>query len=185
MDSAPPTPSQPSLFRRLKNAYDARAPVRWVVDLGLFALILSAVGIWQTRAHVHGGPVPAFTLPSLSGAPVQSSSLTGKPTLLAFWAPWCGVCEAESSNVGRVKKLLGDRASVVSVATAFTSMDQVTAYTQRNGVDYPVLIDDGALAEQLKVTSFPTVYFLDERGHIKGSVVGYSTTAGLLLRTMW
>ena len=186
METAPAPAQPPSLFRRLKTVYDARAPVRWMVDLGLFILILSGVGLWQTRAHVHGGPVPAFTLPTLgTGAQVSSATLTGKPTMLAFWAPWCGVCEAESSNVGWAQRLVGERATILSVATAYTSTDQVTAYTQRNKVDYPVLLDDGTLAEQLKISSFPTVYFLDERGHIKGSVAGYSTTFGLLLRTLW
>lgn len=180
------TDPRPSFFRRLKTAYDRRASLRWAVDLGLLALIITGVGLWQTRAHVHGGPVPAFDLPLLDGtAQVSSRGLEGKPTLLAFWAPWCGVCATESRNLGWAKRLAGDRANVLSVATAFQTTDQVSAYTRRNEVDYPVLLDDGRLAEAMKVSSFPTVYFLDERGQVKGSVVGYTTTGGLLLRTLW
>lgn len=180
-----PAPA-PSLFRRLKATYDRRASLRWAVDLGLLLVIVSVVGLWQTRAHVHGGPVPGFDLPLLDGtAKVSARALEGKPTLLAFWAPWCGVCATESRNLGWVKQLAGDRANVLSVATAFQTTDQVRAYTEKNGVDYPVLLDDGQLAEAMKVTSFPTVYFLDERGEVKGSVAGYTTTGGLLLRTLW
>lgn len=173
-------------LRRLKAAYDRRASLRWAVDLALLALIITGVGLWQTRAHVHGGPVPPFALATLDGtATVSAKSLEGKPTLLAFWAPWCDVCAVESKNLGWVQRLAGARANVISVATSFESPQQVSAYTERNGVDYPVLLDDGTLATSLKVSSFPTVYFLDEAGQVKGSVVGYTTTGGLLLRTLW
>lgn len=180
-----PLPNPPGRLRRWKTAYDSRASIRWAVDMGLLLAVFLGVGLWQTRAHVRGGAVPAFSLQTLSGESVTSASLMGKPTLLAFWAPWCTVCEGESRNLGWAQKLVGDRARVLSVATAWQTPQQVTAYTQRNGVDYPVLMDETGLADQLKVTSFPTVYFLDEQGHIKGSVVGYTTTFGLVLRTLW
>lgn len=179
------TPPAPGRLRRLKAAYDSRRSLRWAFDAALMVTILVGVGLWQTRAHVQGGPVPAFSLEAQVGAPVSSTTLTGKPTLLAFWAPWCTVCETESKNLSWVQRLVGDRARVLSVATAYQQRAQVNEYTQRNEVDYPVLLDEADLAEQLHVSSFPTVYFLDERGHIKGSVVGYTTTAGLLLRTLW
>lgn len=179
------TARSPGLWRRMKDAYDNRPLVRWAFDLGLLALIFLGVGLWQTRAHVRGTPVPAFTLRTLSGDSVSSSSLAGKPTLLAFWAPWCTVCETESRNLGWARDLLGDRATVVSVATSWDAQAQVTAYTQRNGVNYPVLLDETGLADALHINSFPTVYFLDEQGRIKGSVVGYTTTFGLVLRTLW
>jgi thiol-disulfide isomerase/thioredoxin len=185
MSDTPSTPPPTSRLRRWKQAYDSRPWLRWVVDGVLLVSIVAGVGLWQTRAHVRGVVVPAVTLRSLTGAPVATASLSGKPTLLAFWAPWCTVCETESRNLGWARSLVGDRANVVSVATAFEAEGQVQAYVQRNGVDYPVLLDEAGLADSLKVNSFPTVFFLDETGRIKGSVVGYTTTAGLVLRTVW
>jgi peroxiredoxin len=187
-EATPETATQPargSAWSRLKAAMNAKPHLRWLFDGAFFVLVFGAIGLWQTRAHVHGGPVPAFELRTTSGAVVSSAALAGKPTLLAFWAPWCTVCETESRNLGWAQRLAGDRARVLSVATAWQQPQQVTAYTERNGVDYPVLLDDGALADQLNISSYPTVYFLDERGHIKGSVVGYTTTLGLLLRTLF
>lgn len=181
---ASPTAPKQSAYRRLRAAIDSRPWLKWLLDGVLLFSVIAGVGLWQTRAHV-GGQVPAFSLETLGGGAVSSQTLLGKPTVLAFWAPWCGVCEAESGNVGWVRSLVGDRANVLSVATAYDRRDAVTAYVQRNGVDYPVLLDERGLADALRVTSFPTVYFLDETGRIKGSVVGYTTTAGLLLRTLW
>jgi thiol-disulfide isomerase/thioredoxin len=185
MSDVSPDTAPADLLRRLKRAVDSRPWLRWLFDGVLLLAIVVGVGLWQTRAHVKGGAVPAVTLRALSGEPMATASWAGKPTLLAFWAPWCGVCETESRNLGWVRSLAGSRANVISVATAWEAEGQVRAYVERNGVDYPVLLDETGLADALKVTSFPTVYFLDETGHIKGSVVGYTTTAGLLLRTLW
>ncbi|MCA2978104.1 MAG: TlpA family protein disulfide reductase [Myxococcaceae bacterium] len=185
MSELPPGPAPVSALRRLKRAFDASPWLQRAFDALVLVAIVVGVGLWQTRAHVRGVAVPAVTLPSLDGATVSTASLSGKPTLLAFWAPWCGVCESESRNLGWARGLAGDRANVVSVATAYDEVGQVRAYVQRNGVDYPVLLDEAGLAEALQVASFPTVYFLDAQGRIKGSVVGYTTTAGLLLRLLW
>jgi thiol-disulfide isomerase/thioredoxin len=181
----PVTTSPTSRWRRVKRAYEARPSLRWAVDLTFVVAVFAGVSLWQTRAHLSGGPLPAFSLKALDGSAWSSSSLSGKPTLLAFWAPWCGVCKTESRNLGWARRLVGARANVVSVASAFRSEGDVSQYVTEQGVDYPVLLDDQGLAETMQVAAYPTVYFVDERGHIKGSVVGYTTTLGLALRTLW
>jgi thiol-disulfide isomerase/thioredoxin len=148
----------------------------------LLAVVLS-VGLYQTRGHL-AGPAPAFALTGLDGREVTLASLKGTPTLLAFWAPWCGVCKTESQNLSWVQKLVGSRARVLSVASAWEDVGQVQAYVHQRGVDYPVLLDTVGLSRTFNVAAFPTVYFLDEEGNIKGSVVGYTSTLGLLARLL-
>jgi thiol-disulfide isomerase/thioredoxin len=138
---------------------------------------------WQTRHHLSGAPPPT-TLASLDGEPVALSSLRGKPTLIAFWAPWCGVCKAESQNIAWARKLVGRRANIVSVATAYENLDSVKAFVKDHGVDYPVLLGNDGVIQDFHVTGFPTLYFLDADGTIRRSTFGYTTTLGLLLR-LW
>ena len=156
---------------------------RWTVDLSVLVLIIAAAGLWQTRSHV-SGPAPAFSLQSIAGQTVSLESLKGKPVLLAFWAPWCGVCKTESRNFSWVKRLAGDRVHVISVASSWEQLSEVQEYVAQQEVDYPVLLDVDQLSTRFKVEAFPTVYFLDGEGRVKRSAVGYTTTAGLLLRLL-
>jgi thiol-disulfide isomerase/thioredoxin len=169
-------------WTRLRDAYRTRRLVRWSADLlGLLAIVLVA-GLWQTRHHAWGD-APAFSLPALQGGPeVSLASLGGKPTMLVFWAPWCTVCKAESQNVSWVRSIVGSRANVVSVAASYRAVADVQAYVHEKGVDYPVVLGDDATVARFAVDAFPTVYFLDARGRISGSAVGYATTGGLLAR---
>jgi thiol-disulfide isomerase/thioredoxin len=157
--------------------------VRWTIDLSIIVAIIAIAGLWQTRGHLSGN-APAFTLQTLGGKTVSLESLAGKPVLLAFWAPWCGVCKTESQNFSWVKKVVGDRAHVLSVASSWEDVTEVQAYVAENGVDYPVLLDVERLAGKFKVEAFPTVYFLDREGRVKRSAVGYTTTGGLILRLL-
>jgi hypothetical protein len=92
------------------------------------------------------------------------------------------VCGAESQNVSWVQRVVGQRANVVSVASSFRSVGDVQQYVRERGVDYPVLLAPEGVGGQFGLEAFPTAYFLDAEGRIRHSVVGYTTTAGMLWR---
>lgn len=169
---------------RLRKHYNTSRAFRWVFDLSVMLALVLAVGAFQTRNHVRG-PVPDYTFSTLEQGTVTLASLTGKPTVLAVWAPWCGVCKAESGNVSRARAWLGERANVVSVATAYNDVSEVKQYMAAQGVDYPVLLADDDFAQLMHVEAFPTVFVLDAQGRIVSSVQGYTTTLGLIWRALW
>ena len=155
---------------------------RWGIDLAMLAALVLGIGAWQTRSHLSSGQAPDAVLATLDGERISLDSLRGKPVVLAFWAPWCSVCAAESQNLSWVRSVVGDRARVVSVAASFEDAGQVRAYVRDHGVDYPVLLGDDALLRAFHVEAFPTAYFLDAGGRVQRSVTGYTTTLGLLAR---
>ena len=53
------------------------------------------------------------------------------------------------------------------------------------GVDVPVWLGDERALRDFRLDVFPTAYFLDAEGRVKGSVSGYTTTLGLVARTLW
>ena len=161
-----------------------RRTVRLALNGVVVIAVFFGIGLWQTRGHLRGD-APAFSLPTLDGATVSTQSLAGKPTMLVFWAPWCGVCKLESGNVSWVRSLVGAHANVVSVASEYGDLAEVRAYVAEQGVDYPVLLGGKATARAFAVAAFPTVFFLDGQGRITGSAVGYTTTLGLLTRLLF
>jgi thiol-disulfide isomerase/thioredoxin len=159
--------------------------VRWAMDGVLFVALLAGVMAWQTR-HLPGGgtPVPPLRLHTLEGSAQRLDALRGKPVVLAVWAPWCGVCKAESSSLSLLQRLVGDSARVVSVATAFDDVEEVRRYVREQEVDYPVLLGGPEVMQALRVNSFPTTFFLSADGRIERAAVGYTTLPGLLWR-LW
>jgi peroxiredoxin len=155
---------------------------RWAVDLAILAAVVLGIGAWQTRRHLSGGEAPAALLKTLDGQAVSLASLRGKPVLVAFWAPWCTICAAESQNVSWVRRIAGNRAHVVSVAVSFEEVAQVRTFVREHAVDYPVLLGDDGVVRAFRVDVFPTVYFLDAEGRVRRSASGYTTTLGLLAR---
>lgn len=162
-----------------------RLASRWWVklarDVAFVAAIVLVAGLFQTRDHVRGA-APAVTLRALDGGAWSPESLRGRPAMVVFWAPWCGVCRAQADNVARVARWAGARAGVVQVAAAYGDEAEVRAYAREHGVDPPVLLADEAAAHAFRVEVFPTIYFLDAEGRVKGSAAGYTTTAGMLWR---
>lgn len=158
---------------------------RWGTDGLLMVAIIWAVLAWQGRNLLDTRePAPAFQLTSMDGKTVALEDLKGKQVVLAFWAPWCTVCAAESSTISSLHQSVGDDVVVMSVALGYDNRAQVQAWMTEHAVDYPVLLGDPSMAETWHIDKFPTVYVLDEEGAIKGATVGYSTEWGLRARLL-
>jgi thiol-disulfide isomerase/thioredoxin len=154
-DGAPDRTRAPTLLRRAR---------RWGLELLLLGAGFAAINAWQTRA-LPRGDTPHFSLRAVGargaarqqnsdGGTFSSAMLPGTPTLLLFWAPWCGVCRAESQNVSWLQSIVKGRARVISVATSYRNVADVRAYMAENEVDYPVLLGDAALARSFGVQAF-------------------------------
>lgn len=172
------------MLERARALYREKRWFRWGVELGLLLVLVAGIGAFQARNHPRGA-APAYTFTTLAQERVPLESLAGRPTLLAVWAPWCGVCKAESDNLGRARRWLGGRVNVVSVATAFTDVREVQRYVEAQAVDYPVLLAGEDFTQAMRVEAFPTLFVLDARGNVVDSAQGYVTTLGLLWRALW
>jgi peroxiredoxin len=158
--------------------------VRWAMDLSLFAVVFLAIMAFQTRHLLDSGiEAPDFTLRTVDGQLVSKADLIGKPTLLYFWAPWCGVCKVQSPTLSSFHKSKGDDVNVYGIVIDYGSVEEIKAFIEREGIEYPVLLGTWETSGYYRVNSFPTLYYLDAEGQIRRTVIGYTTGLGLRART--
>jgi peroxiredoxin len=149
-------------------------------DLVIAVLLVLAVRAFHLR-DAASGHAPSFAVAAVTGAPVQVPAPDGQPTLLYFWATWCGTCSAMRGNV----TALSDGQRVVSVASRSGGQAEVAAFARAHGIAYPVVADEGdRLMRAYGVRAFPTSFVVDGDGEISHVEVGYTTELGLRAR-LW
>jgi thiol-disulfide isomerase/thioredoxin len=57
-----------------------------------------------------------FTATTLEGRSFKGASLKGRPTVLWFWAPWCGICQDQAPGTAAVAKDYAGKVNVLGVA---------------------------------------------------------------------
>ncbi len=96
----------------------------------------------------------------LTSADFDSSiKAAGKPTVVDFWAPWCGPCKALTPILEEVAEELGDKALVCKV-----NVDENQDVAQRHGV-----------------RAIPTLLFF-KNGEMSDQVVGLTSREDLVAR---
>ena len=162
-------------------AQKRRSRQRLFVEVGVVILFIIGLRMWQQR-DAADGMAPALSGTTVEGTPLTLDVPADGPTLVHFWATWCGVCEAEEGNVASLPAL-GYR--VVTVASQSGEPAAVERYVEEHGLTFPVVLDQrGELAHQWGVSAFPTSFVLSPDGTIEHVEVGYTTEAGLRTR-LW
>ena len=112
---------------------------------------------------------PDFTVVDADGREVKLSDFRGKPTVVNFWATWCGYCKQEMPTFEEVYQQYGDDINFLMIDIADGTQETVekaSAYIADNGYTFPVYYDT-----QLDATmtygaySLPVTYFFDADGY--------------------
>jgi peroxiredoxin len=162
---------------------------RWarrLAEVLLFVAIVGGIYAWRTRDLLPADDrdvAPAFELIDLQGRPWSLDTLAGKPVVLYFFAPWCGVCAASSPQLRRFDRWQGDEVQVVLVGLDWSSRSELAAYAARHELRMPVLAAGPRTAADYRIRGYPTYYVLDAQGRVAGRDFGYTTAPGLWLRT--
>ena len=110
---------------------------------------------------LEGQRSPDFLAPLVRGGAQSLSELEGSPTVLVFWASWCGPCRAEVPEINALTASVGDTVDVIGVNAGETPQAALKGMQALN-VSYPVVLDaDGRISQKLAVKTLPTVFILD------------------------
>ena len=114
--------------------------------------------------------LPDFTLIDIQGEPLSIRSWPGKSMIVNFWATWCAPCRREIPLLKALQQQRGPEGFQV-VAVAVDVREEVLAYAQEIGIDYPVIMgeQDGLEAIGkfgLGSIGFPFTVFTDDQHRI-------------------
>ena len=119
---------------------------------------------------------PDFTVMDASGKEVKLSDFRGKPTVVNFWASWCGPCKSEMPDFDAVYQEMGDEIHFLMVNMTDGGQETLAGaqkFIADSGYTFPVYYDTQySAAMAYGVTSLPTTYFFDAKGYGVAYAIG-------------
>ncbi|THD83566.1 TlpA family protein disulfide reductase [Aliigemmobacter aestuarii] len=131
-------------------------------------------GDMKKLAFAAAAEIPQAALLTLDDQPASLSDYGGKWVLVNFWATWCPPCRKEMPGLDRLQAEMGDRLSVVTVATGRNPVPAIRKFWDEAGIEnLPVLRDPGSeLARGMGVMGLPVTVILNPEGQEVGRLIG-------------
>ncbi len=161
--------------------------MKYGAEAFVFVVILAGVIAYQSRNLLPADktPAPALNAAALSGEIFDLQGDAAPPTLVYFFAPWCKICAASSSNINALRRFRKEEdLRILMVALDWQSKDEVQAYADRHDISVPVVLGNRKIASDWNIYAFPTYYVLNGEQQVVSRDLGYSTLAGLWWRSL-
>jgi cytochrome c biogenesis protein CcmG, thiol:disulfide interchange protein DsbE len=142
---------------------------------GLLALL---VYHFTARSSSTNGLRLAVIWPGEASRTLSMSSLRGRPTVLNFWASWCGPCRREAG-------LLRERAMATRGRVTFVGLDvhdstsDARGFLRHYGITYTVVKASETAISAYGIVNLPETIYVDARGHVVARTVGEVTARAL------
>lgn len=154
---------------------------RWLIELTLILIVLSAIRFWMQR-DVVSGTAPNINNVMLNGQHFDLYQNSKRPILVHFWATWCPVCKLEQSNIENISK---DH-PVITIAMQSGDNEELSQFMRQEKLSFMVINDEsGVLSHSYNIRGVPVSFIVNKENQIKFVEVGYTTELGLRLRIWW
>jgi cytochrome c biogenesis protein CcmG, thiol:disulfide interchange protein DsbE len=119
-----------------------------------------------------GTQVDDFSLPGIQAQPIKLSDFRGKAVVLNFWATWCIPCKDEMPLLQKYADSLGSSVVVIGINSQEQAPD-VKAYIEANAIRFPIALDlSGEITRRFQINGYPTTFFVDQKGILRGEHIG-------------
>ena len=143
------------------------------------ALLIFGGQFFFNRGLVTGTP-PLITEKILMGN-VALPPIAKGPSIIYFWAEWCGICNMMKDSVDSVLQEYPG----MTVAVRSGNDGKVNSFMQQYQLNWHVVNDaNGEIADRYGIKGVPVAFFLNKNGEIVFSSVGFSSELGLRFR-LW
>lgn len=115
------------------------------------------------------GPLPEATFTDLHDPTVEvrTTDWEGTPTVVNFWATWCGFCVDEMPDLQAASEQLGAAVRFVGIDRQ-DPRDAALTFLEETGVTYDqVASPSGEYYEQIGARGMPTTLFVDAEGVVQ------------------
>ena len=156
---------------------------RYIKEIFYFIITMSIVAnlmsIYQSQS-LNSEPLNIQTFHLINDQ--EYSVQNNKPVLIHFWATWCPTCKMEASNIDFLSKYY----QVITIAVKSGSNKDIQNYLKEHNYHYKVVNDkEGRIAQQFKISTYPTTFIYDKEKKLRFSEVGYTSTPALWIRLLW
>ncbi len=122
---------------------------------------------------IRGQVAPAFQLVSLEGKKVSLADYKGKAVLVNFWATWCAPCKLEMPWLVDLRtKYASQGFEILGITEDDPGSKDIAPFTQKVGVNYPVLQADEKIADTYHTDFLPMSYFVGRDGKVIEQIAG-------------
>jgi len=121
-----------------------------------------------------------FALTTVDGSETSLTALVDGPTVINFFAAWCGPCRLEMPAIEATHQALGDEVTFLGVSHDFDEADW-HKFVDDTGVSFETFFQPGQeIFLRLELFGMPSTIFVDADGNVVHTHSGIVTEDSLL-----